>query len=226
MVKRMTGPHDLGGQSDYGLVNPKPESDEELFSADWERRIFAITLAAGALGKWNLDQSRYCRERQSQEVYLQNIYYRNWLIGLESLLLETNLLTSDELETGISKQECDPEEITPLRAADVCRLLRKGKKSSMVSKEKAAFAPGDIVRVIKSQTNGHTRVPRYIEGKEGVICASYGSFVFPDKHAEGLKSPEHLYNVEFQSRKLWTSGVARRDTVRLDLFEPYLEMRQ
>ena len=191
----MTGPHDLGGQSDYGLVNPKPESDEELFTADWERRIFAITLAVGALGKWNLDQSRYCRERQSQEVYLQNIYYRNWLIGLESLLLEFNLLTSDELETGISKQECDPEEITPLRAADVCRLLRKGKKSSMVSKENAAFA-------------------------------SYGSFVYPDKHAEGLKSPEYLYNVEFQSRKLWTSGVAWRDTVRLDLFEPYLEMRQ
>ena len=89
-----------------------------------------------------------------------------------------------------------------------------------------AFAPGDIVRVMKRQTNGHTRAPRYIEDKEGVICASYGSFVFPDKHAEGLKSPEYLYNVEFQSRKLWPSGGARRDTVRLDLFEPYLEMRQ
>jgi len=222
----MTSPHDLGGQSGHGLVNPKPESGEELFSTNWERRIFALTLAVGALGKWNLDQSRYSRERQSQEAYLQNSYYRNWLIGLESLLLEFDLLTSDELETGISKQECDLEEITLLRAADVHGLLRSGKRATMASEKKAVYAPGDIVKVIDSETNGHTRAPRYVKGKEGVICASYGSFVYPDKHAEGLKSPEYLYNVEFESRTLWNLDVTSRDTVRLDLFEPYLEIFQ
>ena len=51
---------DLGGTPDFGFVSPGPKDD--LFHADWERKAFALTLAMGATGSWNIDQSRAARE--------------------------------------------------------------------------------------------------------------------------------------------------------------------
>ena len=51
---------DLGGQAGHGKVVPEPEG--ELFHAAWEPRVLAVTLAAGALGAWNIDMSRSARE--------------------------------------------------------------------------------------------------------------------------------------------------------------------
>ena len=50
----MNGGHDLGGRQGFGSVNAEPESEEPLFHAEWERRIFALTLATGMLGQWNI----------------------------------------------------------------------------------------------------------------------------------------------------------------------------
>ena len=36
---------------------------EPVFKQTWHGRALALTLAAGALGKWNLDASRNARER-------------------------------------------------------------------------------------------------------------------------------------------------------------------
>ena len=84
----MNGPHDLGGQDGLGPIRPESEHDEPVFHTSWERRVFALTLAAGASGQWNLDQSRHARERQHPVAYLSHSYYENWLAGLETLLLE------------------------------------------------------------------------------------------------------------------------------------------
>ena len=43
----MNGVHDMGGMQCYGPV--RPETDEPVFHADWERRALAVTLAVGAL---------------------------------------------------------------------------------------------------------------------------------------------------------------------------------
>lgn len=75
----MKGGHDLGGQSGMGPINPEPESQEPVFHAEWERRVFALTLATGMLGKWNIDESRHARERQDPITYIENSYYENWL---------------------------------------------------------------------------------------------------------------------------------------------------
>ena len=56
----MNGAQDLGGMQSFGPVVPEP--NEPPFHHDWERRAFAITLAMGATGTWNLDQSRAARE--------------------------------------------------------------------------------------------------------------------------------------------------------------------
>src|SRR4029453_6741101 len=77
-----------------------PEAAEPVFHAEWEKRVFGVRLAAGALGKWNIDMARDARERQHPADYLRHTYYENWLAGLEKLLVETGLVTAEELATG------------------------------------------------------------------------------------------------------------------------------
>ncbi len=91
----MKGAHDLGGKTGMGKINP--EIDEPVFHHEWEKRAFAITLAAGFLGKWNLDMSRFARERMDYDEYLASSYYEKWIHGLECLLIEKGVLTQAEI---------------------------------------------------------------------------------------------------------------------------------
>ena len=92
----MNGAHDMGGMHGFGPINP--DSDEPVFHHEWERRAFAITVAAGFLGKWNLDMSRYARERLEPAEYLSTSYYEHWIHGLELLLVEKGILTQEEIK--------------------------------------------------------------------------------------------------------------------------------
>lgn len=96
----MNGAHDLGGMHGFGPINP--QADEPLFHAEWERRAFAITLAMGAYGAWNLDMSRHARERVNPAAYLASSYYQHWLRGLELLLVEKGLLSEAEIQARIA----------------------------------------------------------------------------------------------------------------------------
>jgi len=95
----MNGVHDLGGMHGFGPINPEP--DEPVFHHEWERRAFALTLAMGAYGAWNLDMSRYARERMEPAAYLRASYYERWLSGLERLLIEKGLLSEQEIEARL-----------------------------------------------------------------------------------------------------------------------------
>ena len=97
----MNGIHDLGGMHGLGPINP--ESDEPVFHNEWERRAFAITLAMGATGKWNLDMTRFAREKMDAGQYLSTSYYEHWLAGLEILLNEHGLVSSEEIETRMAE---------------------------------------------------------------------------------------------------------------------------
>ena len=69
---------------------------------------------------------------------------------------------------------------------------------------------------------GHTRLPRYAQGRSGEIMAVHGAHVFPDSSAHGLgDDPKWLYTVRFTARELW--GHDNKDHVMIDLWEPYLE---
>lgn len=92
----MNGAHDLGGFHGFGPIDPQP--DEPVFHHEWERRCFAITLAMGAYGAWNLDMSRYARERMEPGEYLRTSYYEHWLHGLQRLLIERGLVREEEIE--------------------------------------------------------------------------------------------------------------------------------
>ena len=80
----MNGAHDMGGAMGFGPVPIEP--DEPLFHEAWERRAFAVTLAAGFLGRWNIDMARSARESLPPARYLASSYYEIWALGLERLL--------------------------------------------------------------------------------------------------------------------------------------------
>ncbi|MFQ5774452.1 MAG: hypothetical protein ACE5GS_08055 [Kiloniellaceae bacterium] len=105
----MNGAHDLGGMDGLGPIDPEP--NEPVFHEPWERRVFALTLAMGYFGLWNIDMSRHARERMDPLAYLRTTYYEHWLHGLETLLVEKGLISRDELEArraALAGQEAPP----------------------------------------------------------------------------------------------------------------------
>ena len=123
----MNGAHDLGGMHGLGPINPEPEEQEPVFHAPWERRVFGLTLAVGSLGKWNIDMARHARERQHPVDYLRHSYYENWLAGLETMLVEKGLVTTEELLSGKANLQRDQTNTqSVLQADEVPRLLARG----------------------------------------------------------------------------------------------------
>ena len=94
----MNGGQDLGGAQGHGPVIPEP--NEPVFHADWEKRAFALTLAMGAPGGWNIDMSRFARENRPPGEYLRMTYYQIWLAGLQTLMAERGLVAPEEIAAG------------------------------------------------------------------------------------------------------------------------------
>ena len=208
----MIGGHDLGGKHGLGPINPEPESEEPLFHAEWERRIFALTLATGMLGQWNIDESRHARERQHPVDYLKQSYYENWLVGLEKLLDEKHLLERANQQENLRIPD----------AVGAEKILASGGPTLMPDTALARFGIGAKVTVPKRQGSGHTRVPAYVQGASGEIVDHYGTHVFPDANARGDRRGEHLYSVRFDGESLW-GNESQGQSVFIDLWEPYLE---
>src|SRR5262245_15630856 len=142
----MNSAHDLGGMHGLGLINAEPEGEEPVFHAEWEKRVFGLTLAVVALGKWNIDVGRHARERQHPVDYLRHTYYENWLAGLEKLLVETGLVTTEELATGKAMVPTDdPTRNRVLKAEHVSTRLAKGSPVTMTIDTAPRFKPGDMI---------------------------------------------------------------------------------
>ena len=218
----MNGAHDLGGMHGFGPINP--EVDESVFHHEWERRILALTLAAGAMGKWNIDKSRHARENQPPAQYLANSYYQTWLVGLEKLLLEAGLISAEELASGKSAKAL-PDDLAQrvLKADMVAEVLSRGDQFRMADDVTAKFAVGDKVRVLNAHPRHHTRAPRYVRDRCGVVECDHGVFVFADANAQGNKIAQHIYSVCFPARELWGPDAGPHDSVNVDLWDGHLE---
>ena len=215
----MNSVHDMGGMHGFGAV--EIEQDEPVFHAKWEERTFALTLAAAALGKWNLDASRYAREQMPPAEYLSATYYQRWLWGLQKLLVERGLVSEGELRTG--RAETKASAARPLRVEDLPRLLQNRRGARMDDAVAPRFKAGDLVRARNLNPVGHTRLPRYARGRQGVIERDHGVFVFPDANAMGMgKKPQHVYSVRFRSRELWGPDANEGDSVFVDLWDDHL----
>jgi nitrile hydratase subunit beta len=220
----MNGVHDMGGMHGFGPV--AREVDEPVFHAEWERRAFALTLAMGAWRRWNLDMSRFARERMPPARYLATTYYEKWLWGLEQLLVEHGFVTRAELERAAPVPARPGADIRPgaLRAPDLPRLLWKRRAARLDDPIAPRFKAGDRVVARNLNPVGHTRLPRYVRGRRGVIDRDHGVFIFPDAHAAGLgRKPQHVYSVQFTGRELWGPDAPDNDRVYVDLFDDYLD---
>ncbi len=86
------------------------------------------------------------------------------------------------------------------------------------------FQPGDRVRTRNIHPHGHTRLPRYARGRNGVIRKIYGPFRLPDANAHGDHHAwQPCYAVEFAAQELWGDDAKPADRVCIDLWESYLE---
>ncbi|HJO10519.1 MAG: nitrile hydratase subunit beta [Gammaproteobacteria bacterium] len=215
--------HDLGGRSGMGPINPEAEEQEPVFHTEWERRVFGITMAAGMLGKWNIDEARHARERQEEADYLRHSYYQNWLVGLEALLLESGLVTAQELQNcEANSANPPPSDLRIPNPEDAKKILHRGGPANLPSQTEPLFKTGDSVSVAERNSSGHTRVPAYAQGVAGRINAYRGFHIFPDKSAHGSHQGEHLYSVVFSANALWEPG-AENTEVFVDMWQPYLQ---
>ena len=219
----MSKAHDMGGRLDPRRIDIT--SSNVKFKADWEKEVFAITLALGFSSLWNLDRSRYARESLEPQDYLQFGYFEKWLAGLINLLGENGIIKDGKESGGNLKKSS----FRILEAKNVKKLLHLGGPTKRESTKEKKFNLGDTVSVRANNSNtrvekGHTRLPDYVKGMAGKVIAYHGSHVFPDANAHFLgESPEALYSVEFKSQDLWDECEHVEDTVVVDLWESYLE---
>jgi len=217
----MNGPHDLGGQMGLGPV--APEANEPIFHADWEKRALGLTLCAGAMGSWNIDESRHAREDRHPVDYLSSSYYEIWIKGLERLLLRHGFVTSRDLAEGRAIDGAStPKRV--LAAADVPAVLARGGPCNRPVPTQPRFAAGDRVLTKNFNPTGHTRLPRYARGKRGSVEAVREGYVLPDTNAHGRgENPEWVYTVVFEGNEIWGEGSDPTLTVSIDAWESYLE---
>lgn len=221
----MQGGHDLGGMQGLGSIDPEPEVSEPVFHADWEKTVFWLTLSCGSLGQWSIDASRHARERQHPASYLLNTYYENWLEGLQTLLLEHDVLSADEIANGTAKTEIPVLlQDRKLTVDRVVSTLRKGGPSIMPEEGPPKFSPGDQVMVTIGHPTGHTRVPGYLRGRTGTIETYCGWHIFPDNSAKGVRTAQPLYRVVFSADSVWGKAANSADSISADLWESYLHI--
>ena len=219
----MNSIHDMGGMHGFGAIE-RDEEDAPVFHAEWERRVAGILACAAFNGLSIFDENRRAAEAMAPQDYLSTPYFGRWLHMIETMVLEKQVATAEELRSGHcatdgrhwTRSNIQPEQVLP--------LFQGGGSARAELTTPARFAVGDEVLVKQINPAGHTRLPRYARGKRGVVQIHHGGFVFPDSRAHGLGDrPQHLYNVRFAARELWGAQAAAQDAVYLDMWDDYLQ---
>jgi nitrile hydratase beta subunit len=217
----MNGIHDMGGMDGFGKVEPEP--NEPVFHEEWEGRVLAMNRAMASAASWNIDMSRFSRERLAPHIYIAASYYQKWFLGMRQMLVDRGLVEPDELVAGHALTLGKPLARGPFTIDDVPRVMTRGKFDRSASAP-ARFKVGDRVRTRNIHPQTHTRLPRYARGHAGVVERVHGCHVFPDVAAIGQgENPQWLYTVVFESRELWGPDADPTIKVSIDAFEPYLE---
>lgn len=205
MLPAMDGVHDLGGLQGFGGVGTS--ADEPVFAGDWERHAFALSGVLLVNGLATMSSFRHAIERMDPGHYLTSSYYEHWTTAAATLVAEAGLTTPAEL----SRQ-----------AGGRVPLSRPARAEGLVASTGAeAYAVGAHVRVRDVHPSGHTRCPRYVRGRCGVVVRADPAFVVPDEEAHVTEpATEPTYCVRFDARELWgTDG----DPVHVDVWHRYLE---
>ncbi len=221
----MNGIHDLGGMHGFGPV--EAESNEPVFHADWEGRVFALTRA---MAPWRSGGLRFAIEQMPPAAYLATSYYEHWLFALLRQVEQSGLLDAGELKRlhGAPGTVPPPSARPTVRDGALrpenARALGPSPGGHLEDPVAPRYTPGQGVRARNIHPLGHTRLPRYVRGHHGVIERDYGVFAFPDSSAHGRgQQPQHVYSVRFEARELWGPTASETDRIYIDLWDDYLD---
>jgi nitrile hydratase beta subunit len=207
----MNGIHDMGGMDGFGRVEHGEPDESAPFHSDWEARAFALVNSVLGRTGANADEFRHAIERIAPARYLASGYYERWLHAAQTILIERGILSQAEIEragTGVAA----------IPAAQV------GAAKPRAKNPRAKFRAGQRVRARNINPAGHTRLPRYVRGKTGVIRGDRGVYIFPDTSAHHAgEARQHVYNVAFTAQEVFGPAAHARDQIVIDLWEDYLE---
>jgi nitrile hydratase len=217
----MNGVHDMGGMHGMGPI--EREQDEPVFHEGWEGRLYGLTRVLRLGPERNVDMSRYTMEQLPPARYLAASYYERWLLGLEARLMASGVVSAEELADGRARPGGTK---VPLMAVDEVRASLGPWRAPQPDVDvPPKFKVGDRVVARKINPAGHTRLPRYIRGRQGVIEHDLGVQCFPDTWVACQDpKPQHVYSVRFTARELWGPDAPPRDAVYIDLWDDYLDL--
>jgi nitrile hydratase len=170
--------------------------------------MLVVASAVAASG----GEFRHSIERMEPGHYLTSSYYEHWLTAAATLAVENGLVSIAELEQRAGDR-------FPLSGPVLApRIVDAGADVG-----KPRFEAGDRVLVREWHPPGHTRCPRYVRGKPGVVVRVDGTHSVPDVEAHSAaRRYEPTYSVRFDAADLWRDG-QRGVTVHVDLWDSYLE---
>jgi nitrile hydratase subunit beta len=194
---------------DFGPVVVEPA--EPVFHARWEGRVFGIGGILTLQGLASTNSVRHTIERMDPSHYLGSPYFEHWLTAFATLLIEQGVLTREQLEA---------------RAKGPFPLSRASRapRWTAAAPQAPRFSVGDRVRVAERHRRGHTRCPRYVRGRLGVVDRCDGAFALPDADVHGEDAPtEPTYSVRFNAIELWGEEAEPGAVVSVGLWQSYLE---
>ena len=204
------GIHDLGGMQGFGPVGHSPA--EPAFHDRWEAVARALLVVVGNAVDVSGGEFRHSIERMDPGHYLTSSYYEHWLTAAATLAIEHGLVTRSELEARAGGR-------FPLSGPVLAPLVTDPGPDV----DEPRFGVGDRVRVREWHPAGHTRCPRYVRGKAGVVVRMDGIYSVPDVEAHGsARRHEPTYSVRFDAADLWRDG-QHGVSVHVDLWDSYLE---
>ena len=216
----MDGVHDLGGTEGFGRIDINER--EVPFHYPWEGRAWAIVMLSRQRG-WSIDWWRHVRELIEPTDYLTRRYFDQWMQTQTAVLIDSGILTLEDVTSGDAVSARNKTG-SPMHRSEVVRKVASFAKTySRKIVAPAFFKTGDRVRVRLMGATGHTRLPAYVRGRNGVIHAHHGAHILPDANACGEERAEHLYSIAFTAGALWPEASHRSDQIFLDLWESYLE---
>ena len=220
----MNGIHDMGGMHGFGSI--EREVDEPIFHEPWESRVFGMMLGVRVPVPGG---GRSKVEAMDPAHYLTSSYYEKWLHGRIEGLIAAGVLTQEELQERVEALRAQPDAELPRRedperVQTILARLRQRQAPNREAPIQPQFAVGDTVRVRNMHPAGHTRLPRYVRGKQGRVVRFYGIHNLQDARPPDTPSePQPIYAVRFDARELWGDAAEPNESVHLDMWESYLE---
>ena len=216
----MNGVHDMGGNHGMGSIGHEP--DQPVFREPWEGRVWALYRATGPYGRGIWRNFRFELEQIPASEYLRMPYYERWFTVLVNRLVRSGYITKEELASGKADPSA-PRPTLPPEPPLTPGVVPGASRLNLPVRPR--YRAGQQVRARNIHPEGHTRLPRYVRGKRGVITTDHGVWALQDTDPAGerLGGPQHVYTVRFSSRDLWGPAASPRDSVYVDLWEDYLE---